>query len=248
MGASRAPRATQAELAERVDAAEEMLLAPLASLIVRKQLIERYGVSERQAKQYISEVYKRWRQNRTEHPARRELNYRRGERMLGKAVAAKSYSAAAAIYTAMTKQSAASSAPETRLRKKLMARLGAVPDDPSEALGYARQILLIEMAEVATNPDLDPKERRRWLSEFAGKLGMLYSRAEAEELLKELEALVRGKLTQPAAAKVVDAKSVGFAEAAGPQEHHLGPRAVPGPGADDGEGGAPDGDDPPRRR
>lgn len=244
-----APRSTKAGLAERLDSAEEMLLAPLAASVVRKQLIEKYGVSDRQAQKYISAVYKRWsQQSGADQPARRELNYRRGERMLGKAVAAKSYSAAAAIYTAMTKQSAASGAPQGRLYKKLIAELGPPPTDAGEALQYARKILLIEMAEVATNEALDPERRRRWLSEFSGKLGMLYSRAEAEELLRELEGLVRGKITQPAAAKVVDAKSVRFAEAEGPQEHHRGPRAVPGPGADDGERGPTDGDDPPRRR
>ena len=52
MAAPRSPRSTNAELAERVDAAEEMLLAPLAANIVRNELVKKYGVGERQAKQY----------------------------------------------------------------------------------------------------------------------------------------------------------------------------------------------------
>ena len=56
-----APRSNKIELTERVDAAEEMMVAGLGGGTVRRQLMERFGVSERQAKEYISKVYAKWR-------------------------------------------------------------------------------------------------------------------------------------------------------------------------------------------
>lgn len=220
------------------------IVAGIGRTTVAAQIIERFKCSERAAQDYIDKVYRRWKeQNASDVPFRREANYRRGERLFAKAVAARSYSAAAAVYVGLSRQSAAFN-PHNPLRKKRLEELGPVPEDPQKALAYARQLILIELEDVANNAALDPERRLRWISELTGKLGMLYSRAEVEELLARMEAIVRAQFQQPPAAEVVDAKSVDFEQAARARTQRRGPRPLPGPGTDAGPGGPPDGDDP----
>lgn len=239
-----APRSTKIETLERVDAAEELIVAGLTRSVVLQQLRERFGCTERTARDYIDKVHERWKtQNSSELPFRREAMYRRGERLFAKATAAKNYSAAAATYASLCRQTAAFN-PHSPERKKRIEALGPVPDDPAKALAYARNVILLELEDVVTNVALDPERRLRWVSELTGKLGMLYNRAEVEELMARLTATIQSQLQQPAAAEVVDAKSVDFESAARARAQHRGPRAVPGLGPDAGPGGEPEGDDP----
>lgn len=229
-----APRSTKIEVVARVDSAEEMLVAGLGSGTVRRQLVDKFGISDRQAQKYISAVYARWRgENAADVPYRRETHFRRGERLFAKAIAAKSYAAAAAVYAAMSRQTTAVNPVNPRRRARLE-ELGPVPTDPSQALQYARSALLVELEDVQNNDALDPERRLRLMTDICGKLGMLYARSEIEEVVARVEALVRGQFGQPPVAEVVDAQSIGFAETSRDREGYLGPRPVPGPG--DGPG------------
>ena len=240
----RRSRATKLELAERLDVTEDMLRAGIAPTVVRRQLAARYGCSQDQAERYVQAVHERWRaQMQVDVPFRREKVVHMAEHHYAKAMAKEKYAPAATSLVLLARMSGALMQHDPR-RAARLAELGPAPMEPGKTLQYTRRLLLLEIEDVAHNQSLDPERRLRWISELAGKLGMLYSRSEVEDLLQEVEGVLEEQRALPPATEVVDAKSVGWAEAASDQGDRRGPRAVPGPGPDAREREEPDGDDP----
>src|SRR4051794_19872859 len=88
------PRSDKITLAERVDAAEELLCVGLGPGHVERQLAKDYGVTTRQARRYIAAAYARWQeQSVADAPYRREKVIKMTERFYAKAVAAKDFKA-----------------------------------------------------------------------------------------------------------------------------------------------------------
>lgn len=219
-------RSGKLEFATRLDDAEDMLRAGLTPSVVRRTLVTKYGCSPGQARKYVQAVNARWREQMTEDvPFRRERVIHMVENHYARAMAAKKFAPAATSLGHLIRLSAALQQHNPARAERIRA-LGPAPMEPGKALQYARKILLIELEEVANNEDLDPEKRLRLISEVTGKLGMLYSRSEVEEALEEVEGVLVSHRSLPPATEIVDAKSVGFAEAARRQREHRVPRAV----------------------
>jgi hypothetical protein len=181
------PRSDKVTLAERIDAAEELLCAGLGPGHAERQLAKQYGVTPRQARRYLSAVYTRWReQSASDAPYRREKVIRMTERFYAKALAAKDFRAGAAALQILARMSGAIRQHDPE-RERLMAELGPPPDDPTQALVYAQRVMVHSLHEVAINTALDPERRLRWIAELGSKLGMTHAKALIEERLGVVE-------------------------------------------------------------
>ncbi len=183
-------RSDNAAIAERLDHAEELILAGLSSGQVERQLVKEFRVSARQARRYIAQAYKRWNTTTAEDaPYRREKVFRRAERFYAKAMADKDFRAAAQGLTIQAKMAGALKQHDPE-RQKRLARLGPPPSDPTQALVWAQRVMLDELWDVANNMSLDPERRLRWIVEYGSKLGMTHAKTIIEDKLRMIEAHV----------------------------------------------------------
>jgi len=213
-GSRRWDRASKVEVDTRVDRAEELLCIGLGSGKVQSTLAREFGVNPRQARRYIGKVYQRWRlQSQIDAPFQRERLRRILERTHIKCMSEKQWAAAVACLGHLTRLAASVPQHDPR-RAARLAAIGPPPPDARQSLIYARRLLLLELYDIVANESLDPAHRLRFMAELTGKLGMLFSRSEIEEQVAEINKLLEGPRSLPHVAEVVDAKSVGWADAA----------------------------------
>jgi hypothetical protein len=178
-------RSSQVDLGERIEAAEELLCAGLSPGRVERKLAQDYGVTTRQARKYIARVYARWEhQIAADAPHRREKVYRMAERFYAKALVDKQYTAAANTLNLLARLSGALT--QESNRENPLAALGPLPSDPTEALIYAQNALIVALREVVGNPNIDPERRLRWISEIGGKIGMTHAKALMQSKLAKV--------------------------------------------------------------
>ncbi len=76
-------RSTKEQFEARIDQAELLILQGLSSRQVQKALMQKYDVSRRTSIRYVSQAYKRWRENALEEDGRSTSERRKEhERML----------------------------------------------------------------------------------------------------------------------------------------------------------------------
>lgn len=176
-------RASRKQTEDRIEAAEELLCAGVPPGRVQQKLADAYHVSDRQARKYITQVYRRWqKQTNDDAPHRREKIIRMAERFYAKALVEKQYTAAANVLALLAKMSGAF-APYDPQRAQQLAALGPVPEDPTLGLVYAQRVMLFALNEIVSNPAIDPERRLRWISEIGGKIGMTHAKALIQEKL-----------------------------------------------------------------
>jgi len=187
-------KSSRAALEERLEQVEEMLCAGVALERVQRKIADDYGVSTRQARNYIARVYTRWQQqSKQDAPHRREKLYRMAERFYARALANKQYTAAANALALLAKMSGAFTAQEPK-RGSVLETIGPVPDDPTLGLVYAQRVMLLALEEVVGSPTIEPERRLRLISELGGRIGMTYAKTLMEAKLDE----VAGRLAPPA--------------------------------------------------
>lgn len=182
---------TDEEMGVRIDAAEDYVCAGLTRSKVERQLATDYGVSQRQARRYISDLYARWAKlSPSEAPWRREKLVRMAERFFAKAQSNGDYKAAATALGVLAKLSTGFIQHDPDRMKRLVEFCGPRPSDPAQFIPYAQKCMLFELAELMTNTAIDPERRLRWVVEFASKSGFLDDKSKIAKRLADLETLV----------------------------------------------------------
>ena len=77
-----------------------------------------------------------------------------------------------------------------KTRPEVMAQIDALGPPPLEAIGriaWANGLLAIMAWDAASDPALDPRERRRVVGDLAAKIGITHSKALSEERIKAIE-------------------------------------------------------------
>lgn len=195
-------RSSHLELERRLDEAEAMLCTGLGSGEIGRTLAAKYRVTERQARKYIAAVCQRWQaQAAHDAPFRREKLYHMAEHFYATSMRARQFTAAASALNLLAKLSGAYST-DDKARTELVANLGPVPDDPTQALLYGQRVMLHALRDAALNPTLDPERRLRWITEIGAKLGMTHAKAlmeyKLERVTQRMESITDGQPeTQP---------------------------------------------------
>ena len=182
------PGSSRIPVEQRVERVEELMLSGVAPSRIEVALSKEYSLSRRQIRNYITEVYRRWRERReADAPLRRERVFLMGERFYTKTMAEKKYGPAAQILGLLMK---ASGAFEQRNegQERLVAELGPPPLEPTAILVWTQRALALALHDVITNPALDPERKLRWMSELGGKLGMTHAKVLIESKLALIEA------------------------------------------------------------
>jgi hypothetical protein len=180
-------KSSRIELEERLERVEELLCSGFAPERILRVLVDEYGISSRQGRNYLTKVYKRWqRQSLHDAPHRREMLYRKAERFYGKAMANKQWTAAAHALALLAKLAGAFTA-QSPDRKVALAQLGPIPKDPTAALTWTQQVMLRTIAEVYSDATIDPLTRARYIAELGGRMGMTHAKALVEARLDAIE-------------------------------------------------------------
>ena len=190
-------KSSTVELGERIDRVEEMLCAGIDPGRVERTIAKEYGVSTRQARNYLGKAYARWQsQTNEDAPHRREKVIRMTERFYARALSEKQYTAASSALGLLARMSGAFAQHDAE-REKLLARLGPPPDDPTLVLVWAQRCMASALYEVVSNPSIDPERRLRWVAELGSKLGMTHAKALVGSKLEEVAERVFGSGETP---------------------------------------------------
>lgn len=185
---SRKSATSRVALEQRYERVEELLLSGIAPSRIETSLSKEYGITTRQVRNYITEVYERWQERRqTDAPYRRERVFLMAERFYAKAMADKRYGPAAQILGLLMKASGAFQQDDAH-RDRLVAELGPPPTEPTAVLVWAQKAMAFELYNVLTNSALDPERKLRWIAELGGKLGMTHAKVLVESKLALIEA------------------------------------------------------------
>jgi hypothetical protein len=180
-------KSSRIELEERLERVEELLCSGLAPERVQAKVAADYIITTRQARNYIGKVYARWRKQATmDAPHRREKLFRMTERFYARAVANKQYGAAVQALGLLAKMSGAFTGTSPS-RETILAELGPVPDDPTQALVWMQRVMLRTVAEILADPTIDPERRARYIGDLGGKIGMTHAKALVEAKLDTIE-------------------------------------------------------------
>src|SRR5213080_3863967 len=130
-------RAAKLQKELRLLAVEEGLVAGLSAGRLERELAKKFGVSQRQVRRYVAEVYSRWAEEaKKDAPHRREKLIRMVERVFAKAVAQQKYGAAVGAAQLLAKLGG-TFARRLDQRQRLAELLGPPPvDDPTKGLQY----------------------------------------------------------------------------------------------------------------
>ena len=174
----RRTRADKLEIQARMLTVEELLVSGLSPARVERELAKKYGITERQVRKYVSQIIARWQEDSQEDVAiRREKLYRMAERLYAKAYAQDRLGPANAALQTLAKLGGAFAKGESD-RARLTEVLGPPPtDDPTKALIYAQNVLILTMRDIADDPSIEPERRWRLLADLAAKVGMTHSRS-----------------------------------------------------------------------
>jgi hypothetical protein len=174
---------------------EELLVSGLSPARVERELAKKYGISERQVRKYVSQIIARWQEDSDEDVAiRREKLYRMAERLYAKAYAQDRLGPANSALQTLAKLGGAFAKGESD-RKRLAELLGPPPtDDPTKALVYAQNVLILTIQDIAQDPTIEPERRWRLLADLAAKVGMTHSRSVLQNEIN----VVKKKLLPPA--------------------------------------------------
>lgn len=223
-------KSSRIALGERLERVEELLASGVPSGKVETTLSSEYGITRRQVRKYIQRVYALREEQRVEDaPYRRENLLRKIERFYARCMAKEKFGPAAQILVLEARLSGAFTQHSSD-REALLERIGPPPDDPAQALPYARKVLVAELYQTMANPTLDYERRLRIVSDLSAKLGMIFARSEFEETLGRMESLLDGRRHVVSGVKLVDAKSIARPPTARGGGRSRRPRAVPGPG------------------
>src|SRR5437870_1082171 len=92
----------------RYERTEELLLSGVGPSRIESSLSKEYGVTTRQVRNYIAEVYRRWQERRqADAPLRRERVFLMAERFYARTFTEKKYGPAAQILALLMKASGA---------------------------------------------------------------------------------------------------------------------------------------------
>src|SRR6185312_3876955 len=173
---------------------EELLVSGLSPARVERELAKKYGITERQVRKYVSQIIARWQEDSHEDVAmRREKLYRMAERLYAKAYAQDRLGPANAALQTLAKLGGAFAKGESD-RAHLTEVLGPPPtDDPTKALVYAQNVLILTMKDIADDPSIEPERRWRLLADLAAKVGMTHSRSVLQNEIN----LVKRRLGTP---------------------------------------------------
>jgi hypothetical protein len=188
-------RADQLELQARLLTVEELLVSGLSPARVERELAKKYGVTRRHVRRYVAQILKRWQEDSKEDVAlRREKLFRMAERLYAKAYAQDRLGPANAALQTLAKLGGAFAKGEQD-RTHLTEVLGPPPtDDPTKALIYAQNVLILTMKDIADDPSIEPERRWRLLADLAAKVGMTHSRSVLQNEIN----LVKRRLGTPA--------------------------------------------------
>jgi len=169
-----------------------MLCAGISPGRIERTLAKDHGITQRQARSYISRVYQRWQtQTRDDAPHRREKIIRMTERFYARALSDKQFTAAVNALALLAKMSGAFTQYDPE-RERRLAELGPPPDDPTLALVWAQRCMVFALSEVISHPTLDPERRLRWIAEIGGKIGMTHAKALVQAKLDEVTVRLSG--------------------------------------------------------
>ena len=190
----RRTRADKLEIQARMLTVEELLVSGLSPARVERELAKKYGITERQVRKYVSQIIARWQEDSHEDVAmRREKLYRMAERLYAKAYAQDRLGPANAALQTLAKLGGAFAKGESD-RAHLTEVLGPPPtDDPTKALVYAQNVLILTMKDIADDPSIEPERRWRLLADLAAKVGMTHSRSVLQNEIN----LVKRRLGTP---------------------------------------------------
>jgi hypothetical protein len=171
-------RADQLEINSRLLTVEELLVSGLSPARVERELSKKYGISTRQVRKYVTKIVKRWQEDSKEDAAyRREKLFRMAERLYAKAYAQDRLGPANAALQTLARLGGAFAKGEAD-RTQLTEVLGPPPtDDPTKALIYAQNVLVLTLKDIAEDPTIEPERRWRLLADLAAKVGMTHSRS-----------------------------------------------------------------------
>lgn len=180
-------KSSSVELEERLERVEELMCSGLALERVLTKIADDYDITTRQARNYINKVYARWqKQAALDAPHRREKLFRMTERFYARAVANKQWSAAAHALTLLAKMAGAYTGTSPS-REAIVAELGPIPDDPTQALIWTQRVMLRTIVEILADPTIDPERRARYIGDLGGKIGMTHAKTLVEAKLDTLE-------------------------------------------------------------
>jgi len=92
------------------------------------------------------------------------------------------------------REKAAAAADESKqLPKAVLKRIGRPPNEPTQVLAWANRALSELSYELLRTPGITLPERARQFRELAKAIGMVYPRAEIEELLRHLLTALQGR-------------------------------------------------------
>lgn len=268
-GESRGRRAKAArfEVEQRLTEIEDRLLAGINPSRIESELsqppkinkegenVGGWGIVPRQVRKYITEIYRRWETEAKEDaPHRREKLIRMGERLFARAIGSGKYGAANGALNTLAKLGGAFARPAEAGRKSVVERLGPPPtNDPTKALIYAQQVLVLSIEDILSDSTMDPEKRYRLLGDLSAKVGMTHAKALVEDKLDRvtkrlLVAKDRSGGTESTHGVVLPATSRGGARRLGRQASG-GPDASSASSKDaggDSGGGRPVGPDRPK--
>lgn len=180
-------KSSRFELEQRLERVEEMLCSGLATERVLTKVAEEYDITTRQARNYISKVYARWqKQAMVDAPYRREKLFRMTERFYARAVANRQYALASQALGLLAKMAGAFTGTNPN-RQAVLAELGPIPDDPTQALVWTQRVMLRTIAEILADPTIDPERRARYIGDLGGKIGMTHAKTLVEAKLDTIE-------------------------------------------------------------
>ena len=195
MSRVRAKGARERRLAE----IEDRLLAGINSSLIERELSQSpkiingenvggWGIGPRAVRRYITEVYRRWEAEAKEDaPHRREKLIRMGERLYARAIGSGKYGAALGALNMLAKLGGAFARPAETGRKSILERLGPPPvNDPTKALIYAQQVLVLSIEDILSDPTMDPEKRYWLLGDLSAKVGITHAKALVEDKLDKV--------------------------------------------------------------
>ena len=171
-------RSDKLELQARLITVEELLVSGLSPARVERELGKKYGITGRQVRRYITQIIRRWREDsKVDIGIRREKLFRMAERLYAKAYAQDRLGPANSALQTLARLGGAFARDEGD-RGRITEALGPPPtDDPTKALIYAQNVLVLTIQDIAQDPSLEPERRWRLLADLAAKVGMTHSRA-----------------------------------------------------------------------
>jgi hypothetical protein len=190
-------RADRLELEARLLTAEELLVSGLSPARVQRELARRYNITTRQVRTYVAKIVERWqKESKDDAVYRREKLFRMAERLYAKAYAQDRLGPANAALQTLAKLGGAFAKGETD-RGHLNEVLGPPPkDDPTKALIYAQNVLVLTMQDIAQDPTIEPERRWRLLADLAAKVGMTHSRSVLQNELNTVKQRLLGPKAQ----------------------------------------------------